>query len=39
MTSHVSLLPTEPFPEYAIVIIVLGSLLIVVLLASFFIYR
>ncbi|ELT96795.1 hypothetical protein CAPTEDRAFT_124162 [Capitella teleta] len=31
--------PDEPFPEYAIVIIVLGSLLIVVLLASFFIYR
>ncbi|KAK2143904.1 hypothetical protein LSH36_801g03048 [Paralvinella palmiformis] len=29
----------EPFPEYAVVIIVLGSLLVIVLLAAFFTYR
>ena len=29
----------EPFPEYGIVIIVLGSLLVVVLCSVFFIYR
>ncbi|KAL8577966.1 hypothetical protein ACOMHN_011517 [Nucella lapillus] len=31
--------PDEPFPEYAIVIIVLGSLLLVVLIITFFVYR
>ncbi|XP_046585125.1 atrial natriuretic peptide receptor 1-like isoform X2 [Haliotis rubra] len=31
--------PEEPFPEYGIVIIVLGSLLVIVLIAVFFIYR
>lgn len=29
----------EPFPEYGIVIIVLGSLLVIVVIAAFFIYR
>lgn len=32
-------LSTEPFPEYGIVIIVLGTIIIVVLVAAFFIYR
>ncbi|XP_071139419.1 atrial natriuretic peptide receptor 1-like isoform X13 [Mytilus edulis] len=31
--------PKKPFPEYGIVIIVLGSLLVIVLVAAFFIYR
>ncbi|XP_052084290.1 atrial natriuretic peptide receptor 1-like isoform X9 [Mytilus californianus] len=31
--------PDKPFPEYGIVIIVLGSLLVIVLVAAFFIYR
>ncbi|XP_069101886.1 atrial natriuretic peptide receptor 1-like isoform X4 [Argopecten irradians] len=31
--------PSEPFPEYGIVIIVLGSLLVIVLVTAFFIYR
>ncbi|XP_048251029.1 atrial natriuretic peptide receptor 1-like isoform X2 [Haliotis rufescens] len=31
--------PEEPFPEYGIVIIVLGSVLLIVLVATFFIYR
>ncbi|KAL3886487.1 hypothetical protein ACJMK2_026472, partial [Sinanodonta woodiana] len=31
--------PEKPFPEYAIGIIVLGTLLLIVLIASFFIYR
>ncbi|XP_071116502.1 atrial natriuretic peptide receptor 1-like [Haliotis cracherodii] len=31
--------PEEPFPEYGIVIIVLGSILLIVLVAVFFIYR
>ncbi|KAL5020578.1 hypothetical protein ScPMuIL_003470 [Solemya velum] len=31
--------PEKPFPEYGIVIIVLGSLLVIVLVAAFFIYR
>ncbi|GFN88712.1 guanylate cyclase [Plakobranchus ocellatus] len=31
--------PDEPFPEYGIVIIVLGSVLLIVLVAVFFIYR
>ena len=29
----------EPFPEYGIVIIVLGSLLLIVMVAAFLIYR
>ncbi|XP_061185409.1 atrial natriuretic peptide receptor 1-like isoform X3 [Saccostrea echinata] len=31
--------PEKPFPEYGIVIIVLGTLLVIVLVAAFFIYR
>ncbi|XP_046368235.2 atrial natriuretic peptide receptor 1-like isoform X2 [Haliotis rufescens] len=31
--------PDEPFPEYGIVIIVLGSVLLVVLIVTFFVYR
>uniref|UniRef100_A0A8W8P0H7 Receptor ligand binding region domain-containing protein n=1 Tax=Magallana gigas TaxID=29159 RepID=A0A8W8P0H7_MAGGI len=31
--------PEKPFPEYGIVIIVLGSLLVIVVIAAFFIYR
>ncbi|XP_052826119.1 atrial natriuretic peptide receptor 1 [Octopus bimaculoides] len=31
--------PDEPFPEYGIVVIVLGVLLIIVMLTAFFIYR
>ncbi|XP_046544533.1 atrial natriuretic peptide receptor 1-like isoform X1 [Haliotis rubra] len=31
--------PDEPFPEYGIVIIVLGSIILIVLVAAFFIYR
>ncbi|ESP00406.1 hypothetical protein LOTGIDRAFT_140809 [Lottia gigantea] len=31
--------PEEPFPEYGIVIIVLGSVLLVVLIVTFFVYR
>ncbi|XP_050396920.1 atrial natriuretic peptide receptor 1 isoform X2 [Patella vulgata] len=31
--------PEEPFPEYGIVIIVLGSILLIVLVTVFFIYR
>ncbi|XP_041356301.1 atrial natriuretic peptide receptor 1-like [Gigantopelta aegis] len=31
--------PKEPFPEYGIVIILLGSILIIVLISVFFIYR
>ncbi|ESO90424.1 hypothetical protein LOTGIDRAFT_191857, partial [Lottia gigantea] len=31
--------PEEPFPEYGIVIIVLGSIILIVLIAAFFIYR
>ncbi|KAK3094915.1 hypothetical protein FSP39_007846 [Pinctada imbricata] len=31
--------PDKPFPDYGIVIIVLGSLLVIVLVAAFFIYR
>ncbi|XP_041349917.1 atrial natriuretic peptide receptor 1-like isoform X1 [Gigantopelta aegis] len=31
--------PEEPFPEYGIVIIVLGSIILIVLVAAFFIYR
>ncbi|XP_055873396.1 atrial natriuretic peptide receptor 1-like isoform X5 [Biomphalaria glabrata] len=31
--------PEEPFPEYGIVIIVLGSILLIVLITVFFIYR
>ncbi|ESP02584.1 hypothetical protein LOTGIDRAFT_237906 [Lottia gigantea] len=31
--------PEEPFPEYGIVIIVLGSILVIVLVTVFFIYR
>jgi len=30
---------TEPFPLYAVVIIVLGSLLIIVLIAALLVYR
>ena len=30
---------TEPFPLYAVVIIVLGSLLLIVLLAAMLVYR
>lgn len=30
---------SEPFPEYGIVIIVLGSIILIVLVAAFFIYR
>ncbi|KAK6958738.1 atrial natriuretic peptide receptor 1, partial [Biomphalaria glabrata] len=31
--------PKKPFPEYGIVIIVLGSILLVVLIVTFFVYR
>ncbi|KAL8621365.1 hypothetical protein ACOMHN_053386 [Nucella lapillus] len=31
--------PEEPFPEYGIVIIVLGTIIFIVLIAAFFIYR
>ncbi|XP_059142963.1 receptor-type guanylate cyclase gcy-28-like [Physella acuta] len=31
--------PQKPFPEYGIVIIVLGSILLVVLIVTFFVYR
>ncbi|KAK7476490.1 hypothetical protein BaRGS_00032238, partial [Batillaria attramentaria] len=33
------LMAHEPFPEYGIVIIVLGSIILIVLVAAFFIYR
>jgi hypothetical protein len=39
MNVNVIFLCAEPFPEYAIVIIVLGSLLLVVLVITVFVYR